>query len=90
MKAHMIHVCRFSTLDEIPKSYRGERYVEAVVRLLTQHKRFSCFEVDAKLARCLDTLLARGTIKYIHDESRYAYPWVGVEVRRAPVSEVIL
>ena len=82
MNATIIHVCRFSSLDEIPKSYSGQRYRDAVVKLLAKRGRFSCFEVDPKLSKALDVLKAEGRIEFIHDESRYAFPWTGVKVKQ--------
>ena len=82
MNAKIIHVCRFSTLDDIPKSYRGERYKDAVVGQLRKSGKFSCFEVDARLARALDTLSHEGRIEYIHNDAQYPFPWTGVKVLR--------
>lgn len=78
---YTVHLCRFATLDSL--CYRRgisepQKYEEAVLTLLKREGRFSCFEVNARLAKLLDDLISRKIIRYTN---KGQYPWVTVAVK---------
>lgn len=65
------HLCRFSSLDDVPKRRRGDHM--AVGMALLAAGRFSTFEVDGSLAGALRDLERRGW--FVFDSKSVGYPW---------------
>ena len=76
---YAVHVCSFSTLDDLPKKSYGDR--QAVLRAICEVGRFSVFEATStlKLAKTLDFLGQNKLYKTTGGE----YPWVEVKITRA-------
>lgn len=76
---YAVHLCSFSTLDDLPKKSYGDR--QAVLRAICAAGRFSAFEATSamKLAKTLDFL---GQNK-LYRTTGGAYPWVEVKITRA-------
>ncbi len=75
MRRYQIHICQFSSLDDLKKKDR--RNPDKVCAALKAAGRFSCFEVDDALAPTLDMLFESGRVKSTGGE----YPWTNAEVR---------
>ena len=67
-----IHICRFSSLDDLPKRRHGDS--DAVLAALMTAQRFCCFEVTPALGRTLERLRSRGRVVFDGGD----YPWTGV------------
>lgn len=72
----MIHVCVFTSLDELPRKLHGD--ADAVCAALKKAGRFSAFDINTQqLATTITRLFKSGRIKDVGG----AYPWTNVEVR---------
>jgi hypothetical protein len=72
--AHRTHLCRLSTLDDLPANQRSDPL--AVLRLLAATGRFSCFEVDRRLAVSLGHIKSHGWSSF----EPMGYPWTRVKL----------
>lgn len=70
-----MHICSFSSLDELPKKDCGDPV--KVLRVLAKAGRFSTFEINGKLCHTMTWLLNdSGWVKDIGGD----YPWTNVEL----------
>jgi hypothetical protein len=74
-----IHVCSFSSLDDLPKKLHGSK--RHVLGILARKRRFSCFEASdsISLGRTITRLIRKGKI----ETTDLGYPWTGVELTNA-------
>jgi hypothetical protein len=75
--AHWTHLDRFSTLDDLPANQRSDPL--AVLRLLAATGRFSCFEVDRRLAVSLGHIKSHGWAIL----EPMGFPWTRVKLTSA-------
>jgi hypothetical protein len=73
-----VHICCFSSLDDVPRKLKGEAFVDAVLDTLRRVGRFSCFEAshDARIGSTIASLIRSGQIK----TTDIGYPWTAVTV----------
>jgi len=82
-REHRTHLCRFSALDDLPRNQRSDP--RAVLRLLATTGRFSCFEVDRRLADTLTHIEGHGWATF---DTSGAYPWTRVSLTAAGEAEM--
>jgi hypothetical protein len=83
-REHRTHLCRFSALDDLPAKQRSDP--RAVLRLLAETGRFSCFEVDRRLADTLVHIEGHGWAVFHHNGDDY--PWTRVSLTPAGEAEM--
>jgi hypothetical protein len=79
---HRTHLCRFSTLDDLPPKARSD--LLTVLRLLAQTGRFSCFEVDQRLAVTLTQIRGHGWASF----EPMGFPWTRVSLTATGEAEL--
>ncbi len=68
-----VHICSFTTLDDIPKKKRGDDI--EVGRVLARAGRFSCFDLDES-TRLASAVMRLGRIGWFEfDPNAEGYPW---------------
>lgn len=82
MKHEVVHICSFSSTDELRGRTLTYENVRAVV---LKAGRFSVFEATqtARHAGIFDRLRKDPTLEILGDKDGYAYPWTGVRLREA-------
>jgi hypothetical protein len=74
---------RFSSLDDVPNKQRGDPIV--VLQALSVAGRFSCFEVDSKLAGSFESIKRHGWAEF---DTSVGYPWTRVTITEAGRAEI--
>jgi hypothetical protein len=78
-REHRTHLCRFSALDDLPRTQRSDPL--AVLQLLAKTGRFSSFEVDQRLAASLQHIERHGWARF----EPMGFPWTQVNLTEAGV-----
>lgn len=73
---YSIHVCRFSSLDDLKG--RNRKNYKKVKEAVLMAGRFSCFEVDRFIAPFIDRLLKDSEVEVVLSH----FPWTEVSRKR--------